>query len=89
LYFKLGGHSSELKVSKTVTGTAANLGTIAAGDRLPYDGVSRGYGTLFGVGFDFKTARFGAVRLEWSQFNKLGGTPYIKRSLNIGYHGFF
>ena len=89
LYFKLGGHSSELKVSKTVTGTAANLGTIAAGDNLPYDGVSRGYGTLFGVGFDFKTARFGAVRLEWSQFNKLGGTPYLKRSLNIGYHGFF
>lgn len=89
LYFKLGGHASELRVSKKITGTAPNLNTLAAGDNLPYDGETHGYGTLYGVGFDFKTVRYGAVRLEWSHFNKLGGTPFGKSSINIGYHGFF
>lgn len=89
LYFKLGAHSSELNISKTVTGTAPNLNTITAGDNFPGDGVSRGYGTLYGLGFDFRTARYGAVRLEWSHFNKLGGTSYGKSSLNIGFHGNF
>jgi hypothetical protein len=89
LYFKLGGHASELNVSKDITGTPSNLGTIAAGDNLPIDGTSRGYGSLYGIGFDFKTAKTGAVRLEWSHYNKLGGTDYGKSSLNIGYQGNF
>ncbi len=89
LYFKLGGHSSELNISNTVTGTPANLNTIAAGDILPDDGTSRGYGSLYGLGYDFRTAKYGAVRLEWSHFNKLGGTSYGKSSVNIGYHGNF
>lgn len=89
LYFKLGGHSSELKVSKKITGTPTNLSTIAAGESMPYDGEWRGYGSLYGVGFDFRTARHGAVRLEWSHFNKLGGTPFGKSSINIGYQGDF
>lgn len=89
LYIKLGGHSSELSISKTVTGTPANLGTIAAGDNLPGDGTSRGHGSLYGLGYDFKTAKYGDVRLEWSHYNRLGGTPYGKSSLNIGYHANF
>jgi hypothetical protein len=89
LYFKLGAHSSELKISKTVTGTAPNLSTIAAADNLPGDGVSRGYGGLYGLGFDFSAGRNGAVRLEWSHFNKLGGTQYGKNSINIGFLGNF
>ena len=89
LYVKLGGHYSEFKASKTVTGTPANLSTIAAADNLPYDGTFHGYGALYGIGFDFKTGRYGAVRLELSHYTKLGGTPFGKSSLNIGYHGGF
>lgn len=85
LYFKLGGHVSELAISKSVTGTPANLSTIAAGDNYPVDGTFRGFGTLFGLGFDFRTGNVGAVRLEMNRYYRLGGTAFGKAALNVGY----
>ena len=49
------------------------------------DGVSRGFGTLFGFGFDFKTGKVGAIRLEVNHYFRLGGTRYEKSALDLGY----
>lgn len=89
MFAKLGAHSSTLGVSKSVTGTAANVNSIAAGDNLPLDGTSDGYGPLLGVGFDFGTGRVGAVRLDMDYYYKIGGTSYTAAFVNIGYHGNF
>jgi len=89
MFLKLGAHSSSLYVTKSVTGNAANLSVIAAGDHLPVDGTSNGYGPLLGVGFDIGTGRVGAVRLDLDYYYKIGGTTYSAAFLNIGYHGNF
>lgn len=89
LYVRLGRHASRLEISKAVTGSPANLNTIAAGDHLLGDGISKGAGSLVGLGFDFRTGRVGAVRLEYSRYYNLGGTSIGKTSLGVGYLGNF
>ncbi len=89
LFLRLGAHSSQLSTTKSVTGTATNLSTIAAGDRMPLDAGPTGYGPLFGIGLDFKTGRHGAVRLEYCHFYRLGGTTYDEQVMNLGYQGKF
>lgn len=84
-HIKLGAHFSQLEITKTVTGTAANLNAIAAGDQIPGDGTNTGVGPLLGVGFDFRTGKVGAVRLELSRYFRIGGTSYSHDSLNLGY----
>lgn len=85
LYLKAGGHLSALQVSKSVTGNAPNLDIIAAGDRLPDDGTSTGIGTLVGIGADFRTGNFGAIRMELNRSDRVGGTDFEKITFNIGY----
>lgn len=85
LFLRGGAHFSEFEIQKSVTGTPANLNAIAAGDRMEGDGVSRGFGTLFGFGFDFKTGKVGAIRLEVNHYFRLGGTRYEKSALDLGY----
>lgn len=85
LYFRLGVHSSEYGATKTVTGTVANVNTIAAGDRLPLDTPYRGWGPLLGVGVDFNTGRVGAVRLDYQYFARLAGTSASANLLTVGY----
>lgn len=85
LFFRGGLHASEFEIRKTVTGTPANLNAIAAGDQMYGDGVSRGFGTLVGLGFDFRTGKAGAIRLELNHHFRLGGTSYEKTALNLGY----
>ena len=84
-YFKLGLHASQFEIEKSVTGNAANLNTIAAGDIMAGDGRNRGVGSLIGIGFDFRTGSVGALRLEANRYYGLGGTSYTKNSLNVGY----
>lgn len=86
LYFRGGVHASEFATRKTVTGNPANLNTIAAGDQMYGDGVSHGFGTLVGLGFDFRTGKAGAIRVELNHHFRLGGTRYEKSALNFGYH---
>ncbi len=93
LYFKLGAHISRMKITKdALTGynvSQATLNTIAAGDNMAGDGVSWGVGPLIGLGFDFRTGKVGAVRLELDKYFRLGGTSYGVASLNLGYLGNF
>jgi len=84
LYFKLGAHVSQFGIHKTVTGTPANLGSIAAGDQMLGDGTSTGVGSLLGFGFDFRAGKDGILRLELNHYYRLGGTSYEKHSLNAG-----
>lgn len=84
LYVKLGVHSSEYGATKTVTGTVANVNTIAAGDRLPLDTPYRGWGPLLGVGW-----RVGALRLEAQYFARLGGTSASANLYTLGYDYWF
>jgi hypothetical protein len=86
LYLRGGVHASELAIEKTVTGNPANLSAIAAGDRMYGDGVSHGFGTLVGLGFDFRIGRTGGIRAELNHHFRLGGTRYEKSAVNIGYH---
>lgn len=88
-YLKLGAHASHFKVKNTVDGSAANLNTIASGDSMPIDGTSGGVGALAGIGVDFRTGKIGAIRLEGSFYNRVGGTPYRMRSLTVGFHAKF
>ncbi len=89
LFFRVGMHFSQLSAKKSVTGTPANLGAIAAGDQLWIDSPSRGLGLLAGIGLDFKTGKVGAVRLEYCHFYRLGGTTYGEDLINVGFHGNF
>lgn len=89
LYFKFGGHFSQLEVTKSVTGSPSNLASIAAGDHMQEDGSSTGFGTLFGVGLDFNVGKIGAIRLERNRLFRIGGTSHIKDALNIGFHANF
>lgn len=93
LYVKLGAHISRLEISKDpLTGynvSQATLNTIAAGDNMAGDGISWGVGPLIGLGFDFRTGKVGAVRLEVDRYFRLGGTSYGVGSLNLGYLGNF
>jgi hypothetical protein len=75
-----------LEIRKTVTGTAPNLTTVAAGDNMSGDGFSEGVGPLVAFGFDFRTGKAGAIRLEFNRFFMVGGTKYSLDSLNLGYH---
>ncbi|MBI4809086.1 MAG: hypothetical protein HY799_09090 [Nitrosomonadales bacterium] len=86
LYFRGGLHASEIAIRKTVTGNPANLNVIAAGDRMYGDGVSQGFGTLVGFGFDFRTGKAGAIRVELNHHFRLGGTRYEKSAVDLGYH---
>lgn len=85
LYLKFGGHLSQLQVSKRVTGSPANLNTIAAGDNMPEDGISTGVGGLIGIGVDIRTGKVGAIRLELSRMYRVGGTSIRKDAFNLGY----
>ncbi len=89
LFLKLGGHVSQLQVNRSVTGNPSNLNAIAAGDHIPEDGSSTGFGPLFGFGFDFRTGKVGAIRLAIDHYYRLGGTSHQKDSVNLGYHGSF
>jgi hypothetical protein len=86
LYFRGGVHASEFATRKTVTGNPANLNAIAAGDQMYGDGVSHGFGTLVGFGFDFRTGKAGAIRVELNHHFRLGGTRYEKSAVDLGYH---
>lgn len=85
LFLKLGGHLSQLRVSKSVTGNPPNLGVIAAGDHMPEDGTSTGFGSFFGVGLDIRTGKEGAIRLELNRLYRVGGTRLGKDAFNVGY----
>ncbi len=89
LFFKLGAHISRLEITKDpLTGynvSQATLNTIGAGDNMAGDGVSWGVGPLISLGFDFRTGKVGAVRLEVDRYFRLGGTSYGVGSLNLGY----
>jgi hypothetical protein len=86
VHIKLGAHLSQLEIVKTVTGSAPNLTAIAAGDNMSGDGVSAGGGPLIALGFDFRTGKAGAIRLELNRYFMIGGTSYSLDSLNLGYH---
>jgi hypothetical protein len=85
MFFKLGGGISTLNVDKSLTGNAPSLASISAGDRTEIDGSSTGVGWLAGIGFDFRTGRVGAVRLEFNSVQRVGGTSYKKNAINVGY----
>ncbi len=85
LFLKAGVHASELKAMTTLNGQALDVNAIGLGGSIPVNGTHRGGGTLFGIGFDFKTGNAGAVRLEWNRYNRLGGTSFGKNSLNVGF----
>jgi len=85
VYLKFGGHVSQLQISKRVTGSPANLNTIAAGDNIPEDGISTGVGGLIGVGVDIKTGKLGAIRMELNQLFSVGGTSICKNAFNVGF----
>ncbi len=90
LFLRFGAHFSELAATnKIVNGTPANIGTIAAGDRMALDAAPTGFGPLLGIGLDFRTGRHGAVRLEYCHFYRLGGTSYDEDVMNLGFHGYF
>ncbi len=88
-FVKLGRHASHLDIAKKVTGNDPNLAAIAAGDRLYGDGNNQGYGSLVAVGTDIPVSWVGAVRVEYSRYNNLGGTLYGKSALVVGYLGHF
>jgi hypothetical protein len=88
-YFKFGLHASQFEIEKSVSGTPANLGTIAAGDKMENDGMNFGFGALVGLGFDIRIGDAGAVRLEINHYDRLGGTSYNKNGLNFGYQANF
>lgn len=85
LYLKFGGHLSQLQISKRVTGSPANLNTIAAGDNMPEDGISTGVGGLIGIGLDIRTGKVGAIRMELNRLYRVGGTSMRKDAFNLGY----
>jgi hypothetical protein len=85
MFLRLGAHLSQMDVTRTVTGNPANVEALATGDHIPEDGTSTGMGVLVGFGFDFRTAKVGAIRLEVNRLNGLGGTKYRKEALNLGY----
>ena len=85
LFLKAGVHASQLKAMTTLNGQALDVNAIGLGGSIPVNGTHRGGGTLFGIGFDFKTGNAGAVRLEWNRYNRLGGTSFGKNSLNVGF----
>jgi hypothetical protein len=89
MYFKLGAHGSRLRITKKLTGTPANLSTIAAGDNYPGNGTFTGFGKLIGMGFDFRTGNAGAIRLEMNRYYGLGGTEFGKIAVNLGYSLYF
>lgn len=89
MYFKLGAHGSRLRITKKVTGTQADVSTIAAGDNYPGNGTFTGFGKLIGMGFDFRTGKAGAIRLEMNRYYGLGGTAFGKIALNLGYSLYF
>jgi len=85
LYLKLGAHLSQLQISKRVTGSPANLNSIAAGDNMPEDGISTGVGGLIGIGLDIRTGKVGAIRMELNRLYRVGGTSIRKDAFNVGY----
>jgi hypothetical protein len=85
MFLRLGAHRSQMEIKRTVTGNPANLEVIAIGDHIPEDGTTTDMGTIVGFGFDFRTAKVGAIRLEVNRLNGLGGTKYRKEALNLGY----
>ncbi len=89
LFLKAGLHESELKAMTTLNGQPMDINAIGLGDRIPANGTYRGGGTLFGIGFDFRTGSVGAVRVELDRYNRLGGTSFGKNSLDVGFHATF
>lgn len=86
LFLKAGAHASELKAMTTLNGQPMDIDAIGLGDSIPANGTHKGGGTLFGIGFDFKTAGAAFIRLEWNRYNRLGGTAFGKNSLDAGFH---
>jgi hypothetical protein len=89
LYLKLGGHRSGLNSSVSLNGGPVDLGVIGVADRVPGNGNYRGYGMLYGLGFDFRMPKGNAIRLEFVRHNNLGGTSYKKDSATVGYNKSF
>jgi len=86
LFLKAGVHASELKAMTTLNGQPMDINAIGLGDSIPSNGTHKGGGTLFGIGFDFRTGGAAVVRLEWNRYNRLGGTSFGKNSLDAGFH---
>jgi hypothetical protein len=89
LYFKLGGHASQLDSMTKIDGTPVDPNTLGAGSNIPRNGISRGYGSLIGLGFDMKLPKAGSIRLEVSRFNNLGGTHFVKDAVGISFNTSF
>lgn len=86
LFLKAGVHASELKAMTTLNGQPMDIDAIGLGDSIPANGTHKGGGTLFGIGFDFRTGGAAFIRLEWNRYNRLGGTAFGKNSLDAGFH---
>jgi hypothetical protein len=86
LFFKLGKHYSELSALTTNNGVPIDTTAAGLGSAIPGNGTTRGYGNLFGIGMDFRTAKFGAVRWELIRYNGLGGKAFNKDSWSIGFN---
>lgn len=89
LYFKLGGHSSQLDSMTKINGTPVEPDTLGAGSNIPRNGISRGFGSLIGLGYDMKLPKAGSIRLEISRFNNLGGTHFVKDAVGISFNTSF
>ena len=89
LYFKLGGHSSKLESMTKIDGVPVDVNALGAGGNIPPNGISRGYGSLIGLGFDIKLPKAGSIRLEVSRFNNVGGTHFVKDAYGISFNTSF
>lgn len=89
LYFKLGGHTSKLESMTKIDGIPVDADTLGTGGNIPRNGISRGYGSLIGFGFDMKLPKAGSIRLEASRFNNLGGTHFVKDAFGISFNTSF